>query len=314
MRRLLRLVAGLLGAGAVGLLLLPVAGSAPAAVRPIPVEAAAPRQAEPVTWVPPPDPLRERVDRLTADAASLLLVDLDRQVVLDQRAPDALRWIASTTKIVTALTAREIAAPATRIAVGPAAVRYKWDDETRAGILPGEEYSLEELLYALMLPSGNDAGRAIAAGTVGEAQFVVRMNALTSRLGLTAHFASPVGLESEDQASAMDLAVLGARLLADPLLARVVAAREFVVPRTATHRAHRWLNLNALLDRYPGTTGLKTGWSEWSGACMVASVSRGDRHLVAVLLGASSIFDGAAALFEWAFNLPDPPRHPAQAE
>lgn len=314
MRKLLRLVAGLLGVGAVALLLLPVVGSAPAAVRPIPVEAAAPRQAGSVTWVAPPDPLRERVDRLTANAASLLVVDLDREVVLDQRAPEALRWIASTTKIVTALTAREVAAASTRIAVGPAAVRYKWDDETRAGIQPGEEYSLEELLYALMLPSGNDAARAIAAGTVGEAQFVARMNDLTTRLGLTAHFASPVGLEPEDQASAGDLALLGARLLADPLLARVVAAREYVVPRTATHRAHRWLNLNALLDRYPGTTGLKTGWSEWSGACLVASATRGDRHLVAVLLGAPNMFEGAAALFEWAFNLPDPPRHPAQTE
>jgi D-alanyl-D-alanine carboxypeptidase (penicillin-binding protein 5/6) len=314
MGRLFRLVAGLLGVGAVGLLLLPVSGSAPALVRPIPAEAAAPRPAALVTWVPPPDLLRERVDRLTAGAASLLLVDLDREVVLEERAPEALRWIASTTKIVTALTAREVAAPSTRIAVGPAAVRYKWDDETRAGILPGEEYSLEELLYAMMLPSGNDAARAIAAGTVGEAQFVARMNALTARLGLTAHFASPVGLEPEDQASARDLALLGARLLADPLLARIVAAREFVVPRTATHRAHRWLNLNPLLDRYPGTTGLKTGWSEWSGACLVASATRGDRHLVAVLLGAPNMFDGAAALFEWAFNLPGPPRHPAQSE
>jgi len=129
------------------------------------------------------------------------------------------------------------------------------------------------------------------------------MNAVAKRLGVTAHFDSPVGLEPGDRASAAALAVLGARFLADPQLARIVATREYRISRTADHPNHEWRNLNALIERYPGVTGVKTGWSEWSGACLVASAARDDRRLLAVLLDASPVFDQAAVLFDWGFSL-----------
>jgi D-alanyl-D-alanine carboxypeptidase len=86
-------------------------------------------------------------------------------------------------------------------------------------------------------------------------------------------------------------------------LARIVATREFVLPRTATHPAHKWQNLNALIERYPGATGIKTGWTEWSGPCLVASATQDDRHLLVVLLNAPAMFEGAAALFYWGYSL-----------
>lgn len=302
MSRVLRLVGGLVSGGAVAVLLL----SSPSSYV---VRAAQPPPSVPpavsgpvVAWEPPPNPLRQRVDALPA--AAFLLIDLDRDLVIDARDAGTARWMASLTKIATALTAREVAPLQKRIAIGEAAPRLEYWDETTVGLRVGEEYSLEELLYAMMLPSGNDAARAIAAGTLGEAAFVRRMNALSQRLGLTAHFDSPVGLKPGDLASARDLGVLGARLLADPVLAQIVATREFVLPRTATHPAHKWGNLNALLERYPGATGIKTGWTEWSGPCLVASATRDDRHLLVVLLNAPAMFEGAAALFDWGYSLP----------
>ncbi len=299
-----RLARGLVGGGALTIVLLwaPSSSVVPAAAQQAPAASVALEAPGPVAWVPPPNPLRERVDALPA--AAFVLLDLDHGRVIDSRDATTPRWIASTAKIVTALVAREAAPPQTRVAVGEAAVRFKYWDETRAEIKPGEEYSLAELLYAMMLPSGNDAARAIAAGTLGEAAFVARMNALSRRLGLSAHFDSPVGLEPGDQASAGDLAVLGARLLADPLLAQVAATRDFKVPMTASHPAHEWHNSNALLERYAGATGLKTGWSEWSGPCFVASATRDGRHLLAVVLNAPAMFDEADALFDWGFSLP----------
>jgi len=127
-------------------------------------------------------------------------MDLESGSILDSRDAATPRPLASTTKIVTALAARELAAPEKRIAIGRAETAFQWKDEARADVLVGEEYSLEELLYALMLPSGADAARAIAAGTVGQEAFVARMNALSSRLALKAHFASPTGLMPDDQA------------------------------------------------------------------------------------------------------------------
>ncbi len=304
MSRVLRIVVGVVGVGAVAAILLPAPGSyvVQAGTRPALAQAALPDPG-PVAWEPPPNPLRQRVDALPA-AAAYLLVDLDRDLVIDARDAGTARWIASLTKIATALTAREVAPLQKPIAIVEAALRLEYWDETTVGLRVGEEYSLEELLYAMMLPSGNDAARAIAAGTLGEAAFVRRMNALSQRLGLTAHFDSPVGLKPGDLASTKDLAVLGTRLLADPVLARIVATREFVLPRTATHPAHKWENLNALLERYPGATGIKTGWTEWSGPCLVASATRDDRHLLVVLLNAPAMFEGAAALFDWGYSLP----------
>ncbi len=291
-----RLVAGLTLVGALLITLTPAPISAAHAPEPLAL-----RPPSAVAWQPGPNPLRQRVDAL--QAASFILVDLNSGAILDERDAATPRAIASTTKIATALAALEVAAPSTRIRVGETAMHSQWADETLAGILPGEEYTLEELLYALMLPSGNDAARAVAAGTVGEKAFMARMNALARRLGVTAHFDSPVGLEDGDRASAAALAVLGARLLADPRLARIVTTREYRTARTPAHRSHDWRNLNALIERYPGATGLKGGWSEWSGACLVASATRDDRRLLAVLLDAPSVFDEAAALFDWGFSL-----------
>src|SRR6185295_4586973 len=215
-----------------------------------------------------------------------LLFDLDTGEVLWRRQPDRVLPIASLTKMMTALLVVERAPPDAKVRVTKEALAYKG---SAVGVLPkGKRIKLETMLNGLLLPSGNGAAIALAqrmSGTV--AAFVQRMNEQAVDLGLTCtRFSSPDGFEDAGNHScAIDLAEMARAVLDRPRLARIVARRRAVLPFPIKGGRIYLFNNNPLLRTgYPGTIGIKTGYTDAAGRCLVAAARRNGRRLGVVLL------------------------------
>jgi D-alanyl-D-alanine carboxypeptidase len=215
-----------------------------------------------------------------------LLFDLDTGAVLWRRQPDRVLPIASLTKMMTALLVVEHAPADAKVRVTKEALAYKG---SAVGVLPrGKRIKLETMLNGLLLPSGNDAAIALAqriSGTV--AAFVVHMNERAGDLGLACtRFSSPDGFEDAGNHScAIDLAEMARAVLDRPRLARIVARRRAVLPFPIKGGRIYLFNNNPLLRAgYPGTIGIKTGYTDAAGRCLVAAARRNGRRLGVVLL------------------------------
>jgi serine-type D-Ala-D-Ala carboxypeptidase (penicillin-binding protein 5/6) len=215
-----------------------------------------------------------------------LLFDLDTGEVLWRHQPDRVLPIASLTKMMTALLVVERAPPDAKVRVTKEALAYKG---SAVGVLPkGKRVKLETMLNGLLLPSGNDAAIALAqrmSGTV--AAFVAHMNERAGDLGLTCtRFSSPDGFEDAGNHScAIDLAEMARAVLDRPRLARIVARRRAVLPFPIKGGRIYLFNNNPLLRAgYPGTIGIKTGYTDAAGRCLVAAARRNGRRLGVVLL------------------------------
>ena len=232
----------------------------------------------------------------SVSAASAILVDGGSGRVLYEKNARQPRPIASITKLMTALVAVR-RHPELSDAV---TIRPEWTgiEGSSMYLRAGETLTLEELLYGLLLVSGNDAAAAVAGFCAGdEAVFVSWMNEEAARLGMAdTHFTNPSGLSEEGHYStAADMAVLARAVLADERLARIVGTR-------STSAAGRTLtNHNKLLWRYEGCVGLKTGYTEAAGRTLVSAARRDGQTLIAVTLNAPDDWADHAALFDCGF-------------
>jgi D-alanyl-D-alanine carboxypeptidase len=172
----------------------------------------------------------------------------------------------------------------------------------------GRRTKVETLLHGLLLVSGNDAAIALAVRTSGSQRaFVDRMNREARRMGLPCtRFASPSGIvDRGNHSCAADLAVLGRAVLDQPRLARIVARRRSVLPFAVKGGRIHLANHNPLLRAgYPGTLGVKTGYTRAAGRCLVAAVRRGGRRLGVVLLDSPDPGRQARKLLRRGFALP----------
>jgi serine-type D-Ala-D-Ala carboxypeptidase (penicillin-binding protein 5/6) len=215
-----------------------------------------------------------------------LLFDLDTGAVLWRRQPDRVLPIASLTKMMTALLVVDRAPPDAKVRVTKEALAYKG---SAVGVLPkGKRIKLETMLNGLLLPSGNDAAIALAqriSGTV--AAFVAHMNERAGDLGLACtRFSSPDGFkDAGNHSCAIDLAEMARAVLDRRRLARIVARRRAVLPFPIKGGRIYLFNNNPLLRTgYPGTIGIKTGYTDAAGRCLVAAARRNGRRLGVVLL------------------------------
>ena len=252
--------------------------------------------------------------QLTATAA----VAMDRASGRILYRIDATRRLrpASTVKLMTALVALIRRGPTARMTVPDGVYTVTADVGGSAmGLAPGEVLSLHDLLYGMLLPSGNDAAYTIAQNIGGSQQeFVTLMNVQAARLGLRdTHFTNASGLdEVGEHTSARDLAVLARYVLhKEPLVAHIVRTSAYTIPAAASHPAFELGTRNELLGVYAGADGVKTGTTGGAGQNLVASASRGQRRVLVVLLGATDRYADATALLDYAFaSLPTPrPRH-----
>lgn len=235
---------------------------------------------------------------------------------------------ASTTKIMTALIVVRLMAKHPR--VGDEIVTFSRRADRTIGsssdVHEGERVPVRELLYGLLLPSGNDAAVAFAEHFGGRlnppadsragkddafARFIAEMNRVAAELGLhETHFENPNGLPAPThRSSARDLARLSQQALANPTFASVVSTRKrgcALIDGEGKKRNVVWTNTNRLLE-IEGYDGVKTGTTSGAGTCLVASGRRGGDHLIVVVLGGSSSPDSrypdARNLFRWAWQM-----------
>jgi len=237
-------------------------------------------------------------------ARSAILVDLDANRVLWVNNSHAHLPPASLTKLMTAVVAVDLAgldAPVT--VTGEAAAA----EPSRMGLAAGQTLTVRELLYGALLNSGNDAALALGTGLVPIDRFLALMNAKAAYLHLRdTHFSTPNGLtDPANYTSSYDLAVLSAYLVRDyPDLAAIAATRDQAIAATATHPAFYPHNINHFLDVYPGATGLKTGFTDDAGGCLIATATRNGRHLLLVLMGSDVMFGDGVKLMDYGFNTP----------
>jgi len=231
-----------------------------------------------------------------------LVFDLDSGEVLWRHDPLRVMPMASLTKIMTALVVVERTRPSDPVRITQAALDYTGSG---IGLLPkGRRVRLEALLNGLLIVSGNDAAIALAVHVSGtERRFVRVMNQHARQWGLRCtHFASSHGLEPGNQSCARDLAVLTRLAMSKPRIRRVVRRRQAVLHFPIKGGKLYLYGHNPLMRLgYPGTIGLKTGYTDESGRCFVGVVRRGNRRLGVVLLDSRDPSKHAPKLLDAAF-------------
>jgi serine-type D-Ala-D-Ala carboxypeptidase (penicillin-binding protein 5/6) len=226
----------------------------------------------------------------------------------------------SITKVMTAYVVIE-AGDLNRVITVPSGI-IGYDDAygaSTAGLVPGEKLTALQLLYALLLPSGCDAAYTLATayGKDGSrAQFIAQMNATAKKLGLSkTHFSDFSGLpdpgEYTTYSDVRDLLSLGRDAMKLSVFRSIAATRSYRVAATGEHRAHTWNNLNLLLGRYSGATGIKTGYTSAAGNCLLFAATRGGKELIGVVLDSSPVDSAAGradaeadatAMLNWGFS------------
>jgi len=272
------------------------------------------------TPTPKPTPILTAKGKPPAISASeSILLDNDTSHILYESNGETPVPMASTTKIMTALIAIQAGDLNTPVTIHQDAVNeVLLNDGSSAKLHAGDQLTLRDLLYGLMLPSGDDAAIAIADAVGGStANFVNLMNLFAYRLHLfQTHFINPDGLTYYDAnrqpipghyTTPYDLVRLASYAMTIPLFAQIVRTQHYTVPASATHQSYTWDNTNLLLTTYSGATGIKTGFTLEAGECLVFSATRSGQHLIGVVfhsIDASHRFSDAKILLDWGFGLP----------
>jgi serine-type D-Ala-D-Ala carboxypeptidase (penicillin-binding protein 5/6) len=230
------------------------------------------------------------------EARSWILIDARTGEPLLSHAAKRPLPIASTTKLMTAYVVLRELPLAKIVHARPYAAEY---GESLLGLRAGEPISVRDLLYGLILRSGNDAAYDLAFAVAGsERRFVGQMNRYAAALGLSdTHYANPIGLDQRgNHSSARDLATLTERLLRIPACARIAASRRALLSSVRPPR--RIATLNELLRMAPWVTGVKTGHTFGAGYVLVGSGRRKGVELIAIAIGAPTDEDRFRDVFD----------------
>jgi D-alanyl-D-alanine carboxypeptidase (penicillin-binding protein 5/6) len=208
---------------------------------------------------------------------------------------------ASLTKLMTALLVLEQGQLHAVATVGRAAAA---ETGTHIGLRAGEKFQLQDLLAAALIASANDACHALTDALAGsEARFVQRMNQRAGALGMRdTHFVNACGHDAMGHySSAQDLALLAHELIKHPLVTELTAKTEARIATLDGARSYEFKSSNALIGRYAGAMGLKTGYTPKAGKCLVAYVERGKTRLLLVLLHGKDRWWDAVDILDLAF-------------
>ncbi len=258
-------------------------------------------------------------DNLKTYCPSCILIEANTGKILYEKNSNDVRFPASTTKIMTAILTVENCNLDDVATVSHNAVYSIPYDYTHASLKEGEELTIEQLLYALMIPSANDAAIVLAEHISGSVEeFAKLMNKRAEELGCkNTHFVNPNGIHSKDHTStSYDLALMGKFAMQNSIIRKIVSTTQFTLPATNKYsKADRTFNnSNDLLSTYSryyyeGTTGVKTGYTGEAGNCIIASAKKNDFEVILVVLGGESTNTGLSqryldckTLFDYAFN------------
>ena len=244
-----------------------------------------------------------QVNASMTSAKSMCVLEQGSRQVLYQKDMNTMRANASTTKIVTAITVIQNCDNLEEIiTVNDKSIGI---EGTSIYLRKGEQISVRDLLYGLMLRSGNDSAVALAYHVGGtEQEFVNMMNQLCVNAGAkNTHFANPHGLdEGEHYTTAYDLAMVTAYALNNPIFAEIVSTKHHSIEATNVSEKRYLTNKNRLLNSLDGCIGVKTGFTSRAGRCLVSAIKRNDITLVCVVLNCGPMFEESVALLNRAYN------------
>ncbi len=253
-------------------------------------------------------------DPASVSTPHVCLIDAASGAVLYEKKARDQAFPASTTKIMTCILALEHVADLNEVVTVGNSVETKG---SCIKILPGEKMPLIDLIYGMMLESGNDAARAIAEFiSGGESAFADLMNQKAAELGMTGtHFLKPNGLHNEEHyTTAYDMALLTRYAMQNETFRKIVSTTTYnAAPTNRDSDGYQWQNTNKLIHtkkdepsyEYRYATGVKTGDTNYAGRCLVASAKKDGLELILVLFGDESAnyrFESAASLFNWGFE------------
>jgi serine-type D-Ala-D-Ala carboxypeptidase (penicillin-binding protein 5/6) len=244
-----------------------------------------------------------------------ILADAATGQLLWAKSAGVERPMASITKVMTAYLVIQAGDVDRDIKVPRGVENYVFEyGASSDGLHPGEVLTVRQLLYGLLLQSGADAAYTLAS-TYGPGMkaFIAKMNATARQLGmLHTHFASPDGLpyptESSTYSTPDDLLRLGEVAMQSPLFRSIVDTPFYSMKKGDGHAAHWWDNDNPLIGEYPGAIGIKTGFTDLAGHCLLFEAVRHGRPLIGVVLGSPPTGPAAAAqdatkVLNWGFSL-----------
>lgn len=236
--------------------------------------------------------------------ASVIVVDVQSGRVLYNKNSRAPRAVASTQKLLTALIIAEEGSLWNTVTIDPADTAAP---PTKLYLKPGQTYSRHELLQALLVKSANDVACALARDNAGSIEaFAEKMNRRARELGATSsHFINPNGLPAEGQFStARDMAVIARNAYAQPILRRIMATKNLEF-HFADGRVRELVNTNRVLRTVPFCTGMKTGYTDAAGHCLISSGQNNGHDVIAVVLGSNKarVWDDSRKLLEWGLRL-----------
>jgi D-alanyl-D-alanine carboxypeptidase (penicillin-binding protein 5/6) len=234
-------------------------------------------------------------------ANSAILMDVTTGKILYQKNIHQQMEPASTTKILTAIVAIENGDLNSKISVSKNAARV---EGSSIWLSQGEVQTLEDLLYGVLLSSGNDASVAVAEHIAGDQErFAVMLNEKARAIGAReSNFVNPHGLpESGHLTTVNDMALITRYALHNPVFAIMVSTRQYVIPWPGNEWDRSLTNHNKLLWRLEGADGVKTGYTRSAGHCLVASATRENHQLLAVVFKSQNMYNDCANLLEWGF-------------
>ena len=236
-----------------------------------------------------------RAETAYSEGKAECVMELNSRRILYALREDKKLPMASTTKIVTAITVLDLCDDLKQEIVIP--VQAEGVEGSSVYLKAGDVYTIEELLYGLMLRSGNDCAVALALHCSGSIEnFALEMNKIAQRAGaLESNFKNPHGLPCENHyTTARDLSLITCFAMQYPIFAEIVQTQYFPTKS--------WKNKNKLLYNYEGTIGVKTGYTKEAGRCLVSAVQRNGMTLICTLLGCPTTYERTKYLFEDAFK------------
>ena len=247
-------------------------------------------------------------DSLSLSAKSAILIDAIENNILYAKNANERLPMASTTKIMTAIVATELLELDTMLTIPKEAVGI---EGSSIYLCEGEQLTVKELLYALLLESANDAAVALALCASGSIEaFAQKCNEKAASLMLKdSNFTNPHGLYEEDHyTTAHDLAIISAEAVNNPDIRSITETKKMQIPlgRTAENPNGNGIrcltNHNKLLNSYEGAIGLKTGFTKKSGRCLVSAAKKGDLTLIAVTLNAPNDWQDHTTMLNFGFD------------
>ncbi|MDE6472438.1 MAG: D-alanyl-D-alanine carboxypeptidase [Clostridia bacterium] len=232
---------------------------------------------------------------------SMAVVEASTMRVLLGENKDVRLEMASTTKIMTALVVIENVDLDSEFTIPDEAVGV---EGSSIYLKSKEIWTIRDLLYGLMLRSGNDSATALAIATAGSVEkFVEMMNDKVKELGLeNTHFENPHGLHADNHyTSAYDLAIISAVAMQNDTFKEIVGCKMYTVKANSSHPTYYFANKNKMLSLYDGANGIKTGYTKDSGRCLVTSAERNGMQLICVVLNVYDHYNTSALNFDKAF-------------